>query len=359
MSRPRSTEAARQTAMATLAGAPADELAALCGGLDLPAATALRGPETGLVTVRGRIGGGGAPFNVGEATVTRASVRLADGRWVTLMRSAATRQGQASAVLDALWQNPGRRDEIEMRVLAPLRAAQTEADARRREEIAATKVDFFTMVRGEDCMTVLRSRSRAASPIRCSTARPCSDAVWTRWRARARASRCRPRPRRRRRSAATAAAAALTLCDHDTPLWLDLQISARHAGSVAWLAFHTGAPVANRPADAHFALVASPARDDRPRRLRAGHPGIPRPVDNTHPPIGPSWSLPARRWCSKAPASVVRQRHRARAPLPRHFDRAVEAKQPALPARGRHHPGRGPARSPACRAPPASWTRRR
>ena len=37
-----------------------------------------------------------------------------------------------------------------MRVLAPLRAAQTEADARRREEIAATKVDFFTMVRGED-----------------------------------------------------------------------------------------------------------------------------------------------------------------------------------------------------------------
>ena len=151
MSRPRSTEAARQTAMAALAGAPADELAALCGGLDLPAATALRGPETGLVTVRGRIGGGGAPFNVGEATVTRASVRLADGtvgHAYALGRDHA--KAKLSAVLDALWQNPRWRDEIEMRVLAPLRAAQAEADARRREETAATKVDFFTLVRGED-----------------------------------------------------------------------------------------------------------------------------------------------------------------------------------------------------------------
>lgn len=56
---------------------------------------------------------------------------------------------------------------------------------------------------------------------------------------------------------ATAAAAALTLCDHDTPLWLDANLSAAR-GVVAWLAFHTGAPVTPRPADAHFALVSSP-----------------------------------------------------------------------------------------------------
>jgi alpha-D-ribose 1-methylphosphonate 5-triphosphate synthase subunit PhnH len=57
---------------------------------------------------------------------------------------------------------------------------------------------------------------------------------------------------------ATAAAVALTLCDHDTPLWLDPAL--RHTEAVAsWLGFHSGAPLANTPADAHFALVAEPA----------------------------------------------------------------------------------------------------
>ena len=57
---------------------------------------------------------------------------------------------------------------------------------------------------------------------------------------------------------ATAAAIALTLCDQDTPVWLDAPL--REAEAVAnWLGFHTGAPLAHTPADAHFALVASPA----------------------------------------------------------------------------------------------------
>ncbi|MER8706352.1 phosphonate C-P lyase system protein PhnH [Mesorhizobium sp. M0323] len=56
---------------------------------------------------------------------------------------------------------------------------------------------------------------------------------------------------------ATAGAVALALCDNDTPLWLDpaLQVSAVKS----WLGFHTGAPLANTPADAHFALIATPA----------------------------------------------------------------------------------------------------
>ncbi|TIU26036.1 MAG: phosphonate C-P lyase system protein PhnG, partial [Mesorhizobium sp.] len=73
-------QAERRTVMATLAHAAADEIAKLWDASGLPSdAELLRGPETGLVTVRGRIGGGGAPFNVGEATVTRATVRLASG----------------------------------------------------------------------------------------------------------------------------------------------------------------------------------------------------------------------------------------------------------------------------------------
>ena len=55
-----------------------------------------------------------------------------------------------------------------------------------------------------------------------------------------------------------AAAVALTLCDHDTPLWLDPTL--RQTQLVAdWLGFHTGAPLTETPAEAHFALVADPA----------------------------------------------------------------------------------------------------
>lgn len=145
-------EAARRSAMAALAAAPAGALKRLCGEAGLPGdAQLLRGPETGLVTVRGRIGGGGAPFNFGEATVTRATVRLATGEvGHSYALGRDKEKARLSAIADALWQNPVRRDEIEEKIIAPLRAAQLEADGKRRAETAATKVDFFTMVRGED-----------------------------------------------------------------------------------------------------------------------------------------------------------------------------------------------------------------
>lgn len=56
----------------------------------------------------------------------------------------------------------------------------------------------------------------------------------------------------------TAGAVALTLCDNDTPVWLDHALKTAPAIK-AWLGFHSGAPLANTPADAHFALVAAPA----------------------------------------------------------------------------------------------------
>lgn len=56
----------------------------------------------------------------------------------------------------------------------------------------------------------------------------------------------------------TTAAVALTLCDHDTPVWLDPALRSSEA-VVAWLGFHAGAPLAHTPADAHFAFAAEPA----------------------------------------------------------------------------------------------------
>jgi alpha-D-ribose 1-methylphosphonate 5-triphosphate synthase subunit PhnG len=116
-----------------------------------PAFTALRGPETGLVMVKGRIGGGGAPFNLGEATVSRASVRLADGRIGHGYRLGTDRKAaKLSAVLDALAHDETTRVALESRLLAPLEARLAAEAEQLEAETAATKVDFFTMVRGED-----------------------------------------------------------------------------------------------------------------------------------------------------------------------------------------------------------------
>ncbi len=110
----------------------------------------VRGPETGLVMVRGRIGGGGAPFNLGEATVSRASIRLDDGtvgHGQTLGTDGA--KARLAAIFDALFQQPDRKTEVEM-LLAAIAARVVAEDAAKTRQAAATRVDFFTMVRGED-----------------------------------------------------------------------------------------------------------------------------------------------------------------------------------------------------------------
>src|SRR3984957_7967471 len=72
-------QAQRKAAMAVLAHASSAEIAGHLELMALPSHENLREAENGLVMVRGRIGGDGAPFNVGEATVSRAAVRLASG----------------------------------------------------------------------------------------------------------------------------------------------------------------------------------------------------------------------------------------------------------------------------------------
>ncbi len=111
----------------------------------------LRGPENGLVMIRGRAGGGGAPFSLGEATVTRASVRLDDGPvgHAMVLGRDGTRATFAAA-FDALWQIEAERDGVERQVVGVVEAALAEADHQRRSETEATRVDFFTMMRGED-----------------------------------------------------------------------------------------------------------------------------------------------------------------------------------------------------------------
>ncbi len=135
--------------MATVARATVGELTALdalAGG----GAEMLRAPEIGLVMVRGRIGGDGAPFNLGEATVTRAAVSLPGGViGFGHVLGRDREKARLAALADALWQAPATRDAVEA-LLAPVRERIAAETALKRERAAATRVDFFTMVRGDN-----------------------------------------------------------------------------------------------------------------------------------------------------------------------------------------------------------------
>lgn len=142
----------RRAAMAVLADAKAEDIArglkAVGDGVDF---TELRPPEIGLVMLRGRVGGNGAPFNLGEASVTRAAIRLKSGETgFAYVLGRDTEKARYAALCDALWQAPAHRDGIERHVLAPLRREQEARRAKAQAQTAATRVDFFTLVRGED-----------------------------------------------------------------------------------------------------------------------------------------------------------------------------------------------------------------
>jgi alpha-D-ribose 1-methylphosphonate 5-triphosphate synthase subunit PhnG len=140
----------RRAAMAVLANTEAAAIDARLAALAVPSYETLREPECGLVMVRGRIGGDGAAFNLGEATVSRAAVRLASGELgigYTLGRD--RRKAELIALCDALIQCPDQRETVESHVVAPLRSRLDDERRRVAAETAATRVDFYTLVRGE------------------------------------------------------------------------------------------------------------------------------------------------------------------------------------------------------------------
>ena len=142
------SQATRKGWMSLLAKSATGRLATLMP--DLPGHIVLRAPEVGAVMVRGRAGATGAPFNLGEMTVTRCSVRLSCGTvghaWVQGRDKAHARR---AAVIDALMQTEAA-DDLSARVLTPLQAEAQARRAGRAAKAAGTRVEFFTMVRGED-----------------------------------------------------------------------------------------------------------------------------------------------------------------------------------------------------------------
>jgi alpha-D-ribose 1-methylphosphonate 5-triphosphate synthase subunit PhnG len=110
----------------------------------------VRKGESGLVMVRGRIGGDGAPFNLGEATVSRSVVQLETGEMgfgFVLGRDRV--KARLIAYCDALIQRGDSREDLERCVLVPIERRLAATRRESRERAAATKVEFFTLVRGE------------------------------------------------------------------------------------------------------------------------------------------------------------------------------------------------------------------
>lgn len=144
--------AERRRWLAVLAKATVAELeAALVGIGDRPDYRLLRRGETGLVMVRGRVGGSGRPFNLGEMTMTRCAVRVETPlrrlTGLSFVAGCDVRHAELAAVFDALLQDPRHAAEIEAAVVTPV-AARLAAERRAQAaEVAATKVDFFTLVR--------------------------------------------------------------------------------------------------------------------------------------------------------------------------------------------------------------------
>jgi alpha-D-ribose 1-methylphosphonate 5-triphosphate synthase subunit PhnG len=142
---------ARPAWLAVLARATLAELESLAPAKnELPELKSVRPPEIGMVMLRGRVGGTGNPFNLGEASVVRCALRLGDGPLgVSYALGRDKRRAELAALFDALLQDPLHHDRLQRQVIAPLARAQAHARAQKQGDVAASKVEFFTFVRGE------------------------------------------------------------------------------------------------------------------------------------------------------------------------------------------------------------------
>ncbi|MEP5731118.1 MAG: phosphonate C-P lyase system protein PhnG [Sulfitobacter sp.] len=141
----------RQAWMSLMAVAPEGRVATLLDAAEKRSAfTWLRAPEIGSAMICGRAGATGAPFNLGEMTVTRCALTLETGEvghaYIQGRRKA---DAEAAALVDAMMQTT-LAEKLRAAVLDPLAAEMKHVKTTRAAKAAATKVDFFTMTRGED-----------------------------------------------------------------------------------------------------------------------------------------------------------------------------------------------------------------
>ena len=135
--------------MSILAKASFEDLRSLWQNLpDKPSWTRIRPAEIGTVMVRGRMGGTGNRFNLGEMTVTRCSVGLESGVLGHGYVSGRNKEhAEIAAVIDALMQREERAETVEHSIIKPLELRHQQSRDTASRKAAATKVEFFTVAR--------------------------------------------------------------------------------------------------------------------------------------------------------------------------------------------------------------------
>ncbi len=150
MTTPLQEHAARRDWLSVLARASTEELEACVGrAAPLPPMETVRQPEVGMVMLRGRVGGTGDAFNLGEASLTRCAVRLDGILGVGYVLGRDRRKAELTALIDALLQDEQRGAELMRELVEPLRTRQAREREAASRAAASSRVDFVTMVRGE------------------------------------------------------------------------------------------------------------------------------------------------------------------------------------------------------------------
>jgi alpha-D-ribose 1-methylphosphonate 5-triphosphate synthase subunit PhnG len=110
----------------------------------------VRPAESGMVMLRGRVGGTGDAFNAGEASVTRCALRFGTGALgVGYALGRDRRKAELIAMFDALLQDETRHATIDEQWITPFALRQAAKAAAASRSVAASKVEFFTFVRGQ------------------------------------------------------------------------------------------------------------------------------------------------------------------------------------------------------------------
>jgi alpha-D-ribose 1-methylphosphonate 5-triphosphate synthase subunit PhnG len=119
--------------------------------LPLPIFQVIRPAEIGLAQVRARMGGGGRQFNMGDVTLTRAVVKLDSGEMgYSYLQGRNKQHAELAAIIDGLMQTSEYQERLTRELITPLAALKAEQEQLRQQQVASSKVDFFTLVRGED-----------------------------------------------------------------------------------------------------------------------------------------------------------------------------------------------------------------
>jgi len=117
--------------------------------IELPRVELVKPAESGTLMLEGRAGGSGRRFNAGEATMTRCVVRHGETLGFSYALGRDKDKAVLAATLDCLLQNEDQQRHLIEAIISPLATLQKRKRETESRRAAATKVEFFTMVRGD------------------------------------------------------------------------------------------------------------------------------------------------------------------------------------------------------------------